>query len=221
MTERTPTGIDGLDDLIDGGLLNNTVTVLSGGPGTGKTMLATQFVQNGLENDETCLYISTEEMPAEILHDAEQFGWDLTDDEDTFHIKYINPSTRSEYFRRDVEEAVKDRQPDRIVIDSISVLGQYWEEGKDVRTNLTSLVHSLKEWNATTLVTAESPENSDQASSRYGIVEFVADGVIELDAKAMGSGLQRTITVKKMRSTAMDGGIHDLEFTANGLVVGE
>lgn len=217
--DRVSSGVAGIDELIDGGFLNNSTVLVSGGPGTGKTLLATQFLWEGLENGETCLYISTEELPSEIVHDAGNFGWDLDADSNQFEIHYINPSTRSEYFRQDVEELVKDMSPDRIVIDSISVLGYYWEEDKNVRSNITALVHKLKEWGATTMITAEAPDDGENSNTRHGIAEFVSDGVIKLDAKSMGSGMQRTLTVKKMRGTAIDGGIKDLEFTENGLRV--
>lgn len=216
--ERVLTGIDGLDALIDGGLLEGSVTVVSGDAGTGKTMICSQFLWEGYDNDETCLYVSTEEMPDEILHDAAEFGWEFDEDSDRFHIEYLDPSTRSNYFRKDVKRMVEEEMdPDRIVIDSISVLSQYWDDDANVRTNLTQLIKLLKDWETTVLITAEAPDGE----SRHDIVEFVADGVINLDAKSMGSGLQRTLTVKKMRGTAMDGSINDLKFTEDGLVVGE
>lgn len=222
---RIETGIDGLDELIDGGLPNSAAAVVKGGPGTGKTIFCTQYLWHGLENGDRCLFITTEELPEDIKRDADTFGWELdgyaADDEDElgqFHMEHINPSTRSQYVRKDVENLLNEHDSDRVVIDSLSVIGQYWHENSEVRGNLTELLREIKEHDATALVTAEAPDNDDDGS-RYGMAEFVADGVIALDAKPMGSGLQRTLTVKKMRASRIDGSIKDLEFTDDGLVV--
>lgn len=215
-TERISTGIDGLNDLIDGGVPNNSITLVTGDAGTGKTLLCSQFLWEGLENGEKCLYISTEELPEEIVQDAASFGWDFAShDGDSFMIEYIDPSTRSNYFRKDIKHIMQEElQPDRVVIDSISVLGQYWDEETEVRTNITKLIQQFKEEDTTVFMTAEAP---DGGNTRYNMAEFVADGVIKMDMDTLGEDVERTIQVTKMRSTKLDAGEHNFEFTENGI----
>jgi KaiC/GvpD/RAD55 family RecA-like ATPase len=74
---RSPTGIEGLDALLDGGLPTGSVSLLRGGPGAGKTTLSLQFLFEGVKRGEKGLYVSLEEKPDEIIRNASQYGWDF------------------------------------------------------------------------------------------------------------------------------------------------
>jgi len=78
MTNRIKTGITGFDELIDGGIPQGSFVVVTGGPGTGKTILASQFLANGvMKYDEKGLFISVEQPSEDIVAQAKQFGWDF------------------------------------------------------------------------------------------------------------------------------------------------
>lgn len=74
---RTPTGIEGLDAMLEGGLVQSAVVLLRGGPGAGKTTLSLQFLFEGVKRGEKGLYVSLEETPEEIMRNAAQYGWDF------------------------------------------------------------------------------------------------------------------------------------------------
>lgn len=213
--ERVHTGIEGLDDLIEGGFPRGSVTLVTGGAGTGKTIFCSQFLWKGVQQGEKCLYLSTEEMPNEIKQDIEVFGWDFESEPELLDMEYF---LATENVRNEIEEFVVDGDYDRIVLDSISVLAMYWSDEASIRRDTSNMLKLFRDLDATVLVTAELPEESGRLS-RYGIAEFIADGVIKLGAKSMGSGLERTLDLTKMRATNIDGGIKNLEISGNGLRV--
>src|SRR5512135_3680020 len=75
--ERVPTGIPGLDKLIEGGLVKGSTTLVSGAAGTGKTIFCSQFLMEGLKRGESCMFITLEEKPEDIIADVKRFGWDF------------------------------------------------------------------------------------------------------------------------------------------------
>ncbi len=76
--ERIPSGIPGLDRLIEGGLIKGSTTLVSGAAGTGKTIFCAQFLfMEGLKKGEICMFITLEEKPEDIIGDVKRFGWNL------------------------------------------------------------------------------------------------------------------------------------------------
>lgn len=220
MVERVNTGIPGFDELVQGGFPEGSVVLLTGGPGTGKTTFCSQFLWTGLQQGERCLYITTEELPDEIKQDASQFGWDFAQFEpEQYKIKNMEPSDKTEYLPQNIRQIGYNEGYDRIVLDSISVFGIYWRGKKQVRRNMSDLIKEFRKMDSTVLMTAEKGSEGDGYLSREGVAEYISDGVIDIDVTSMGSGLERTINVMKMRTTDMDGGIRDLRFNENGLYV--
>jgi len=135
--ERIETGIEGLDDLIDGGFPEGSVSLISGGTGTGKTTFCNQFLMQGIENGQKCLYISTEEPVESIKDDAIVFDWDLRkhEDEGDLRMKYSEPS-ENQYLSGQVKQLLHSGDFDRVVLDSMSVFTTYWGDKFEVRRNL-------------------------------------------------------------------------------------
>ncbi|MCK4758004.1 MAG: circadian clock protein KaiC, partial [Thermoplasmata archaeon] len=75
--ERIKTGIFGLDQLIEGGMRDNSAVVIVGSSGTGKTTFGIQFLMHGIENGEQGLYVTMEESPEQIMKEAEMMGWNM------------------------------------------------------------------------------------------------------------------------------------------------
>lgn len=223
MSERVGTGISGFDDLVEGGLPTGSTMLVSGGPGTGKTTFCSQFLMGGLENKETCLYVTTGESPDEIRRDAEEFGWNFSDyeDEESFKIAYIKPSERAKHLRDDVEELMDKLEPERVVVDSVSMLGAYWDDEKDIRTHLTHLIKRFREDDATVLLTAEIPDEDSGQFSRYGVAEFLVDGLVLLQYLGIGEGSYRSLQVRKMRRTDQVKDTTSYVIDDNGITVEE
>src|SRR5713226_5590654 len=92
-SSRTPTGIPGLDKLLTGGLPRNRTILPSGGPGTGKTMLSSQFLVNGiLDYEESGIYVSLDENNQPVFEEMLDFGWDLEDLENNKKLIFLEAS---------------------------------------------------------------------------------------------------------------------------------
>ncbi len=204
MVSRIPTGISGMDNLIEGGIPYNSAVTVTGATGCGKTILASQFIAEGIARKEHCKYISLEQRPEEIKEDAKEFGWDFTAAEEDGIVKvlYIPPFAKGNFVDRVMNELM-DEDIDRVVIDPVStILGYYEGNQYQMRNFFYKLVNRIKEMGTTALFTTEIPETAgNSALSRFNIEEFVVDGVITLYYSGMESGAFRSVEVRKMRRT--------------------
>ena len=218
--KRVSTGIPGLDNLMDGGIPENSVVLVTGGAGCGKTTLANQFIWHGLQNGENCLYITLEESPKDIKLDALQFGWDFSkyEDKGMYRIVYYDPFELGELIER-MTDLITVNKIKRLVIDSISLFGLYVDNEYKIRKELYKLINALKEAGCTTLLLSEIPEGDAKRLSRYGVEEFVVDGVIALYYLNVGEGVFRNIEVRKMRRTNHKNGTFPLTITNKGIKV--
>lgn len=220
--ERVPTGLPGLDDLIEGGLPEGSISLVSGGAGCGKTIFTSQFLWHGLENGETCRFISLEEASEDIKADAQVFGWDFEkyEEDDKYKISYIKPTAGERGFMDKVNELAAEDEVTRLVIDSVSImLGSYGGGESEKRDNMYRLLRHVKRSGATTLLTSEIRETEGDALSRYGVAEFVADGVIVLYYSNVGEQTFRNLEVRKMRKTAHTPGSYPFKITDDGIQV--
>lgn len=215
--ERTKTGVEGLDEVIEGGFPEGSITMLTGGPGTGKTTFSCQFMHEGLKKGENCMYISTEERPSEIKGDAAQFGIDFDDYTGHFRIPYIVPS---DDIMDEITSMVTEADHDRIVLDSLSVLAMFWGEDENIRMNIKDLINQFRKSGATVLITAELPGEPGKLS-RHGVAEYVVDGVIKMQGFALGESAFRSAQIVKMRRTNIDGDVNNLVLDDNGISIQE
>lgn len=214
---RTPTGVDGLDEVVGGGFPEESVTMLTGGPGTGKTTFASHFIFDGLKKGENCMYISTEERPDEIKGDADQFGIEFDKYTSHFRIPYIVPS---DDIMDEITQMVSEGDHDRIVLDSISVLAMFWGEDRNIRMLIKDLINQLRKSGATVLITAELPGEEGKLS-RHGVTEYVVDGVIKMQGFALGESSFRSAQVVKMRRTDIDGNVLNVAIDEEGMHIEE
>ncbi|HTD81886.1 MAG TPA: KaiC domain-containing protein [Thermoplasmata archaeon] len=198
------TGIDGLDELLGGGVpRGHTVTVL-GSFGTGKTTFGIQFLVQGLINQEKGIFISLEEDPDSIVASAAGFGWDLATPlkEKRLAIVKLEPAdarTTVMKVRSELPKFIKDFGADRVVVDSVSLLNMMFPDDVERRARLFSLSQQIKTTGATALFTAETKDDNPRAS-RDGLVEYISDGVISLQSREKESGdVQLAMQVMKMR----------------------
>ncbi|MCJ7479135.1 MAG: AAA family ATPase [Candidatus Nanohaloarchaeota archaeon QJJ-7] len=219
---RVSTGVSGLDDLIEGGMPKESVILTSGGAGCGKTILSSQYLWEGLQNGEKCLFISVEEPVDDIRSDMAEFGWDFEKYEESgdLNLKYIQPSAGERGFLKKINRLAADQDVDRIVLDSVSImLGSYGGTEAEKRDIMYDLLRTLKNTGATTLLTSEITEQDSGSLSRYDVAEFVADGVIVLYYESVGEGTFRNIEVRKMRRTDHTPGTYPMKITENGITV--
>jgi len=217
--ERIPSGIEGLDQLIEGGFPKKSAILVSGNAGTGKTIFLSQYLWKGLQLGDNCLFVTLEETPEEIKDDAILFGWDFSKYESTgqFRIEYFDPFELGDLATR-LEDMIRVNNYTRVAIDSTALFGMYINDLYKIRKTLFKLIEGVKKTDATILMSTEIPEGSNQLS-RFGVEEFVCDGVIVLYYTGLGEGVFRNIEIRKMRRTNHKNGTFPMEITDRGIVV--
>lgn len=221
---RIKTGIRNYDDIIEGGFIPNSVNLVSGGAGTGKTIFGLQFLWNGLKRFlEPGLYVSFEESTDDLKSDAARFGWDFSKYSDKFKFTYHAPY-EIERFNEKLERDIKDLKAKRVVIDSTSTFGMALQDEYEVRRKLYELIRSLKKMGCVSLLTSEIVGGSDLSEggsklSRFGVEEFVCDSVTVLYYAGLGGSSDRTLRVIKSRETNQKKGLFPMEITDKGIIV--
>jgi KaiC domain protein len=223
--EKVKTGLEGLDEMLFGGIPRGSTVVVMGSFGTGKTTFGLQFLNQGLAEGEKGIYISLEEDKESILADAEAHGWDLRSklNEKQLEIVKLEPNDAKVTIQRiksELPEFIKKFGASRIVIDSVSLLNMLFDSDHDRRTNLFNLSQMVKKTGATLLMTAEVKDDNPFAS-RDGLIEYVADGVISLRYLEMQSRneLMLSLRIIKMRRTEHSRKITPYSITNKGLEV--
>ena len=230
MTDQAPgltqvsSGIGGLDELLRGGFLTNRMYLVVGGPGSGKTTLGAHFMHAGLDAGETGLFIHGEESATEIRTNAGQFGIDLSDAE------FLDLGPDSEFFTEDrsydlvdpgdieterhtgrIRDAVREIDPDRLVLDPVTQLRYVEASEQHYRKRLLAFIRFLKSRDITVLGTATIDTSRNDMSS----IRSLSDGVIELTETEQG----RRINVQKNRGVGQERGDHGMEIRAHGIEV--
>jgi len=221
---RVPTKIPGFDRLIEGGLVEHSVNLITGGPGTGKSLFCLNFVKNQIDAGNRCLYVTFEESLQGLLDDSLEFGWDFATAEakkKCFFISFEPVSGPSTF--EHLAQVIKKSGITAVVIDSVSVMAMAFQHNYyKMRKELYTLCNLLRNLNCTTLFTAEivqEGENGGGALSRDGVVEFIADSVITMHNSGLGGDGDRALRVLKMRRTNHIKGPQPLSITKKGLKI--
>ena len=227
--ERVPTGVPGFDKLVHGGLVRNSLNLISGGAGSGKSIFSMQYVYNGVQQyGENGLYITFDENGDSIRGDALGFGWDLLDLEEKKKLRVLALQPfDSKDLKQEIVDAITKHDIKRVVIDSISVFSMaFREDAYKLRKELYRLSGFLKQMGCTVLMTAEvrgevslDVTAMGNTLSHDGMVEYVSDGVITLHNTGIGGDADRAIRVVKMRRTNHRRDPVPMKITEKGMVV--
>ncbi len=227
-TGRDRTGVDGLDDVLGGGLPSNRVYLCKGEPGVGKTTLALQFLREGVRAGERTLYITLSETESEIRQVADSHGWSL-DGIDLYELSSAEQTLRLDdentlYAPADVElkeimrvllDEVERVKPRRVVFDSLSEIRLLAQAPIRYRRQLLSLKQHFVGRDCTVLLLDD--RRGDDPDHQ---VESLTHGVIVLQQQAMGYGTdRRRVRVAKLRGSRFRSGFHDYVITTGGIVV--
>ena len=225
---KVRSGIDGFDELVKGGMPREKSILVTGGTGTGKSTFAMQFVYKGAKvYDEPGIYVTMEEPVSSIMKNASSYGWDLDvlQKRDKIAFVDVSPAVSGQLRRVDAADLYstistlwKKIGAKRIVIDPITVFGMQVDNVMQLRQDLLRFSSLLKQLDATVLFVTEIPEDS-QALSRYGVEEFISDGVVVLYYSRVGGLRVRGIEVRKMRGTSHKEGTFPLKIGETGLVI--
>jgi KaiC/GvpD/RAD55 family RecA-like ATPase len=220
MMERVKTGVEGLDEIMNGGIPKGQLVLLSGTCGTGKTTICSQYIYNGLTKfKENGIYLSFEELPQNIKNNVRQFGINFEPYEKAGKFAFLkyDPYHVEEVF--DVlENAIRDMGAQRIVIDSISALGIHVRDKAELRRMIFNLSAILRKLGCTALLVSEIVPGK-KGISRYGVEEFVTDSVIVLYYERNEFTFTRAIQIWKMSGSDHSKKLHPYKITEQGVVV--
>jgi len=206
---KSPTGIQGFDDITDGGLPKNRPTVLLGSTGSGKTIMAMEFLVNGITMfDETGVFMAFEENTYELTTNVRSLGYDLNKHvaENNLYMEHVglNRNENLETGKYDLEglfvrigQAIDKVKAKRVVLDSLDALFSGLDY-QTLRSEFKRLFLWLKKKKVTAIITAEMGE---AFIARNGMEEFVADCVIVLDNRVTNQITTRRLRILKYRGS--------------------
>lgn len=228
---KTPTHIPGFDYVAEGGIPSGRATLVAGSAGSGKTVLASQFLAMGItEEDEAGVFVTFEEPPADLRRNVMAFGWDIEKWEKQGKWRFVDVSPDAHGptpivgnfdlggLMSRVTHAVKQTKAKRVALDTLSALIHAIPDAALLRTELFKIVAQLKEMGVTVLITAERPDDQGPIT-RNGVEEFVADNVIILRNSLADERRRRTVEILKFRGTAHKREEVTFTITEHGIVV--
>ncbi|WP_280537800.1 ATPase domain-containing protein [Halopenitus sp. POP-27] len=224
MPHLVSTGVDGLDSILGGGITERSTVLVSGNPGTGKSIFGIQYLYTGVtEHGDRGVYVSFEENEEDIREAAESVGFeefgDLVDDGEIV-ILDKREMLRIEDFTETIDrllETVAEGEFDRLVLDSLSMFQLFFEDEHEKRTSLLKFSDILKESGLTSLLINE--QGAVFPDTEIGLENFLTDGNVYLIQTPTESGVNRYVWVAKMRKQDIDTDIFPLEIGPGGLTV--
>jgi KaiC/GvpD/RAD55 family RecA-like ATPase len=226
MPELVKTGVDGLDSILNGGIVKNAAVLISGNPGTGKSILGLQFLYNGVDKyDEGGIYLTFEESEDDIREAAESIGFDRWAEyvENGDIIVYDKQTLlREGDFSSTLDRILSDLQDtsyDRLVLDSLTMFQLFFEDEKEQRQYLLKFIDILKGSGLTSLLTTE--QSAIFPETEIGLENFLTDGNIYLIQSPAGATSNRYVWVAKMRKQSIKNSMFPLEIDEGGLRIYE
>lgn len=216
---RVLTGIPGLDNLLGGGIPQGNLVVLSGDPGSGKTVFCWQFLYAGITIcNENAVYVSLEEPEKVIIDGAKKFGWNFEELVAAKKMKIVTVELYDfERLKNVIEDTIRSIDAKRVVIDPGVIFRLFFDRDLDARKRIVSLGKMLKNIGCTAIITNEIA--LDKISSLYGLEEYVSDGVILLYHTKIKNRFVRSIGILKMRNTKISEQLKPIEITSEGIKV--
>ncbi|KAB1187698.1 MULTISPECIES: KaiC domain-containing protein [Haloferax] len=182
--DRIDIGIEGLDEMILGGVPERSLMVTIGSAGTGKTTFGLQFLYEALKNGDNAVYITLEESRSRILDTADEKGWQFSEYEADGNLAIVDldpveMANSLSSIRNDLPRLVDEFDADRLVLDSVSLLEMMYDHPSKRRSEVFDFTRSLKDAGVTTMLTSEADQTNPYVS-RHGIVEYLSDAVFVL-----------------------------------------
>jgi len=238
--KRIKTGIRGFDNLIEGGLPEKSINLVSGPPGSGKSIFSFQFLYEGAINNETGLFLSLDKNVEGLLIQSRRLGFNFKEYIEDKKIKFRYLNINKKFVYEAMVNEILSGEFNRIILDSITPLSEmpiftnYNEKnGSEIniinsedltsntnlpqkRLHLHYIINALESTGSTSIITSELPMGSS-LFSRDGISEFLADGVIILNFDPTMN--RRKISVMKMRNTKHTLKPQDIEIKYGGIQI--
>jgi len=221
---RIDLGIEGLDNMIQGGVPKRHLMVGIGGPGTGKTTFGLQFLNHGLRNGENAVFITLEQSREAIISTADERDWefDRYESEGTLAVVDLDPvemANSLDNIQAELPELIEDFGADRLVLDSVSLLEMMYDNQARRRTEVFDFTRALKKAGVTTFLTSEASESNPYAS-RHGIIEYLTDAVFVLQyVRGETQETRLAVEIQKIRNANHSREKKPYEMTDRGISV--
>ncbi len=224
MIKRIETGIYGVDQIIEGGLIENTAITVVGASGTGKTTFAIQFAMKGIEKGEQALFVTLEESPKQIMLEAEMMGWDMKKHhEKSLFFIHLSGQNFKEMIEEQLPKLVKARKDydikTRVIIDPLTPVIWSTKDKLSQRELLEKLFSPLKELGTVMATVEEHSKPGEIVGEDVLLPIYLSDGVFHLEYFPVGGAFNRTFKIIKMRGTNHGEGLYPYVFVKGAGVV--
>ncbi len=219
---KVPTGIPGLDGMLDGGFNEGFSTMIAGAAGTGKTTFAVHFVYDGLKRGERCLLVGMEESPSAIVKIAAGYGVRLA--------KYIHSGQLTVLHRRppnlniyqmaqEIRDIVTTQEISRVAFDAMSDIQTNVAGARALRDYVSSLVSLFESRGVTSLWTNVIENTFGEFKITEANLSVVVDSIILLRYVELDSRIEKAISILKMRGSNQDKTLRRYEISAKGIEI--
>jgi circadian clock protein KaiC len=221
-SDRTNTGVPGLDALLGGGLPTGDATIVAGPSGTGKTVISSQFIAEGMRHSENGVLAVFEEHPDDYLARASKMGFDLQGMVRAGRLKVINLrplDLSTDEVLQEIQQSVSELDAKRLVIDSINGLEVSLAPNfrEDFRESLYRMVSGLTGGGVSVLLTVEVMESFNEIRFSPHDISFLAQNIIVLRYAEIEGELRKVLGIIKMRNSGHSRELHGYEITATGM----
>lgn len=221
--KRVPSGVDGLDELCGGGFYRDSITLVSGATGTGKTLIVTEFMEGGVVNEERCLIFAFEESREQLFRNAIGWGVDFEQLERDGLLKVvcIYPEVMGlEDHLIAMKETIEEYKPQRVAVDSLSALERV-STFKGFREFVIGLTSFIKENEVAGLFTSTTPSLMGGSSVTESHISTITDTIILLRYVELFGEIRRGLTVLKMRGSKHEKSIREFTIDGSGMHIGD
>lgn len=227
MIEKIKTGVDGLDNVLKGGLRKKSSILITGAPGTGKSILALQFIYYGAKKyNENGIFIATEESLSDLRRSAKNFGMDLADMEKKGKLFLVEkPLATLKGGIASIKgllDLIKKKKIKRVALDSLIffeyLYPKYNSKIIEYRRQVLLFLQKMKKAGVTFIAVSER-KITDLDRLEYDMMDFVFEGFIVLSRVRKGSYFERVLTVAKIRGQDHSLDIYPVTIDKNGLKV--
>ena len=221
---RVDIGIEGLDQMIQGGIPQRHLIVTIGSAGTGKTTFGLQFLHHGLRNGENAVFLTLEQSHDAILDTASDRGWGFEEYEEQGQLAIVDldpveMANSLDNIRGELPALIEKFDADRLVLDSVSLLEMMYDDQSRRRTEVFDFTRSLKQAGVTTMLVSEASE-SNPFASRHGIIEYLTDAVFILQyVRSDTSETRLAVEIQKIRNANHSRETKPYEITNDGISV--
>lgn len=231
--QRVSSGIAEFDRMLGGGFRKNSLNLISGCSGAGKTLFTLTFLYDGACKNEKAVYLTLEEEAEQVIADCQSIGIDLTEYEEQLQILDV-AKLRRQYSNHEELAGTSSlldvdilldlirrncKGADRLVIDSVVPLSMKYPNVNEFRASLFRLTSVLKEMSMTVIFTTEVPTSTPDVISRFKIEDFLADSVTVLKQGKEDKISSRYIRVHKIRGSNHTKTFVEYHITSQGIKI--